>query len=234
MKPLSAPNDSMIISFMTLRKSLGFLGISLVPVLILGSFLLDHTREVQVSASAYYYTSMRNGLVGIVCAMSLFLLSYHGNERRDSIASKLAGFFALGIAFLPTSESNDKSDIVSTLHYVTSGIFFAILSYMSIFLFTRSKGIKTTEKKRRNKVYRCCGIVMALSVALIPLSSIPAVYDLVIKYKPTLLLEGLALTAFGFSWLTKGEFLFGDKEDEVAKPAKPIDVLIKAEAEVMA
>src|SRR6186997_2535153 len=133
--PKISDPDSRIISYMTLRRVVGFLGISCPLVLILGSFILDHTMELQVSVSAYYYTCMRNALVGMICGVSLFLLSYHGYKWYDSLMSKLAGLFALGIAFFPTSETNDKSDIISTLHYVTAGIFFVILSFMSIFLF---------------------------------------------------------------------------------------------------
>jgi hypothetical protein len=209
----------MIISYMALRKILGLLGLSLVPVLIVGAVVLDHTNEIQVSVSAYYYTSMRNVLVGMVCCISLFLLSYHGNERTDSIASKLAGIFALGIAFFPTSQSNDKTDMISIFHYLTSGIFFAVLSYISIFLFTKSRGYKTMEKRKRNRVYRVCGIIMAISVIGIPLAGIDGIHAAIGFLKPTLLLEALALTAFGISWLTKGEFLLADKGDE--KPAEP-------------
>ncbi|HVT85859.1 MAG TPA: hypothetical protein VHD35_11715, partial [Chitinophagaceae bacterium] len=52
--------ESMIISYMTLRKILGFLGISLVPIMIIGSVAIDHTNHIEISVSAYYYTSMRN------------------------------------------------------------------------------------------------------------------------------------------------------------------------------
>jgi hypothetical protein len=210
---LPKPKDpgSMIISYLTLRKILGLLGISLVPVLILGSFLLDHTNQVQISVSAYYHTHMRNVLVGVLCGMSLFLLSYHGYEWKDSLASKLAGAFALGIAFFPTSQTDDKADIISKLHYITSGIFFVILSYMSIFLFTKSSGHKTPEKKKRNRIYRTCGIIMIISVAGIPVDGIKAIHDKIIFLKPTLILETLALTSFGISWLTKGEGLLPDK-----------------------
>ena len=206
----SAP-DSLIISYLTLRKLVGLLGILLVPILVLGSFILDHTNYIQVSVSAYYHTGTRNALVGIVCGISLFLLSYNGYTLKDSIASKLAGLFALGIAFFPTSATNDKNDIISILHYVVSGIFFAILAYMSIFLFTKSSGNMTPEKKQRNEVYRACGIIMAVCVIGIPINSIPAIRDRTIFLKPTLILETLALLAFGISWLTKGEFLLKDK-----------------------
>ena len=210
---LPTPSDpsSLIISYMTLRRIVGLLGISLPLVLIVGSYILDKPGHLQVSISAYYHTSMRNALVGIVCGVSLYLLSYHGYEWQDSMVSKLAGLFALGIAFFPTSATHDKSDIISRLHYITAGIFFVLLSYMSIFLFTKSSGFKTPEKIKRNRIYIVCGIIMFISVVGIPIDGIPAIHDRISFLKPTTILETLALVAFGFSWLTKGEFLLKDK-----------------------
>jgi hypothetical protein len=202
--------DSLIISYMTLRKAVGLLGILLVPVLVLGSFIFDDTNQIRGSVSAYYHTSMRDALVGIVCGISMFLLSYNGYTRKDAFASKLAGLFALGVAFFPTSVTNDKGDILSKLHYITSGIFFAILAYMSIFLFTKSSGNMTPEKKLRNRIYRVCGIIMTISVIGIPVTSIPVIHDHISFLKPTLILETCALMSFGFSWLTKGEALLKD------------------------
>ncbi|MBK5270940.1 MAG: DUF998 domain-containing protein [Bacteroidia bacterium] len=209
--PKPSDPDSIIISFMTLRKLIGVLGISLPFVLVLGSFILDHPCRLQVSISAYYHTSMRNGLVGILCGVSLFLFTYHGYKWYDSLLSKAAGFFALCVAFFPTSESNDKSDIISTLHYITSGIFLVILGCMSLFLFTKSSGDRTPEKKRRNRIYRFCGIGMLVCVAGIPLAGIPSIHTYVAVLKPTLVFETLALIFFGVSWLVKGEALFWDK-----------------------
>jgi hypothetical protein len=209
--PAPKPESPLIISYMTLRKVVGFLGIFLVPVVVLGSLVLDHPPRIQVSVSAYYYTSMRNELEGIICGISLFLLAYHGYTRQDSIVSKLAGFFALGIAFLPTVDTDVKGDIVSILHYVTAGIFFALLSYMSIFLFTKSAGHKTKQKRQRNRVYRVCGIIMAISVIGIPIDGLPGIHEKLLFLKPTLILETLALVSFGISWLTKGEIILKDK-----------------------
>jgi hypothetical protein len=205
--------DSMVISYMTMRKAVGLLSIGLIPIMILGSFILDHTSKVQISVSAYYHTGMRDEYVGIICGIALFLFSYNGYSRQDSVASKSAGFFALCIAFLPTSATADKTDIVSILHYITAGIFFAILAYMSIFLFTKSSGHITPEKKKRNKVYIVCGIIMTISVIGIPISSIPAIKRSIGFLKPTLIFETFALSSFGLSWLTKGEFLLADKEE---------------------
>jgi hypothetical protein len=195
-----------------LRKTIGFLAFFLAPVLVLGSFLLDKTHYIQISMSAYYYTSMRNLLVGVICGISLFLFCYHGYKWYDSLFSKLAALFGLGIAFFRTSATNDKTDILSILHYVTSAIFFVILAFMSIFLFTKSKGTMTSMKKKRNRVYRICGITILVSVACIPLFGLPAIWDSVKSFKPTFVLETIALVAFGISWLTKGEAILGDPE----------------------
>ena len=203
--------DTLVISYLTLRKIVGLLAISLVPVMVLGSFIFDHTHYIQISVSAYYHTSMRDALIGIVCGISLFLLSYNGYTKQDAVFSKLAGIFALGIAFFPTSETSDKGDITSTLHYLTSGVFFTILAYMSVFLFTKSSGIMTPEKKMRNRIYRIFGITMAVSVIGIPIDSIPAVHNLIGFIKPTIILETIALVSFGISWLTKGEFILKDE-----------------------
>ncbi len=200
-----------MITYMTLRKAVGFLGIGLAPVVVLGSFISDHTFQIQISLSAYYYTGMRNEMEGIICGISMFLLSYHGYTKQDSIVSKLAGLFALGIAFLPTSETSDKGDIISKLHYITAGIFFALLAYMSIFLFTKSAGNPTPQKIRRNRIYRVCGIIMVVSFIGIPIDSIKVIHDNISFLKPTLIFETLALTAFGISWLTKGEWIYKDK-----------------------
>jgi len=206
------PADEMIISYMTLRKWVGILGIIFAPVLVIGSFIFDDMKKIQSSLSAYYYTDMRNGLVGILCAIALFLMCYHGPERKDSIASKCAGILAAGIAFVPTSALNDKSDPISIAHYVIAALFFCTLSYMSLFLFTIRSPHPTHQKIMRNRVYKVCGMVMLIAVALIPIVNLTSLHDRIKQIKPTLVLETIALTAFGISWLTKGELLLKDKK----------------------
>ena len=207
----------LIISYMTLRKWVGLLGISLTPVLVLGSLIQDPQQQPKIlaSVSAYYYSGMRNEMEGILCGIAMFLLAYRGYTRQDSIVSKLAGFFALCIAFFPTSATGDKNDPISIIHYVTAGIFFALLAYMSIFLFTKSAGHMTPQKVQRNRVYRDCGIILAVSVIGIPIDGITKISDAIDFLKPTLILEIIALTAFGVSWLTKGQFILKDKTPNI-------------------
>lgn len=212
----SAAATPWIISYLTLRKTVGLLGVSLVPVLVIGSYIIDHLingqpAAIQTSVSAYYYTDMRNELEGIIFGIGMFLLCYDGYDLQDSIISKLAGLFGLCIALFPTSPTSEKGDIISVIHYVTAGIFFALLAYMSVFLFTKSSTYPTPQKVRRNRIYRICGIVMAVAVIGIPLDGITSIWDKIGFLHPTLILELLALTSFGTSWLTKGEFWMKDK-----------------------
>jgi hypothetical protein len=55
----------------------------------------------------------------------------------------------------------------------------------------------------------------ALSIIGIPIASyINFIHEKVAFLKPTLVFETTALISFGFSWLTKGEFLFKDSKAE--------------------
>jgi hypothetical protein len=202
--------DPEILSYMTLRKSVGFLGIFLAPVLVLGTMIWDHNFVFLKSISAYYYTPMEPEMVGIICGISFFLISYDGYSRLDSTISKLSGVFALGIAFVPTSDSDVKSSPMSTAHYLIAAVFFVLLAFMSIFLFTKTSGNMTPQKIKRNRIYRLCGIIMLASVAIIPFDGLTWFKDHLGFLKPTLLCETLGLLAFGISWLAKGEFIFKD------------------------
>ena len=46
------------------------------------------------------------------------------------------------------------------LQHISAIIFFGLLAYNSFFLFTKSSGVMTDKKKKRNIIYRVCGIGM--------------------------------------------------------------------------
>lgn len=93
------------------------------------------------------------------------------------------------------------SDII---HSVCAIGFFAILSYNSIFQFTKSSSIVTPNKRKRNIIYRVCGVGMMASFLL---------FLLPYFYIKVWLIEVIALFFFGISWLTKAnryKWLFCD------------------------
>ena len=216
--------DPRVISYISLRRIVGILGIAFPMILVAGSILLWDCKEVQSSISAYYHTHMRNVFVGVLSAISLFMFAYRGYGKTDAHAGTLAGVFALGVAFLPTSLTDPltscipdpiENGIVGTLHNISAIGLFLVLGLISIFLFTRSSEIILGEMKRkRNWIYRTCGILIILCIALILIYSYfetkGEAYNLS-DYNPVFWLETAALWAFGLSWLTKGSTILLDK-----------------------
>jgi len=219
---LNKKTNELELSYLQIRKAVGVLGIILPVVLATGAWLIDDCKYVKDSISDYYYTIMGSVLVGILCGVALFLYSYKGYNNWDRISSNLACVFALGIAFFPTNVCDDcaycnilgrnDNSWRNGVHYTSAALFFITLACMSLFLFTKTKnkGQMTKQKRKRNMIYKTCGYIMIIAIAFIASLQIHAVRNLLGPYKPTFWLESVALWAFGFSWLTKGEFLLKD------------------------
>ena len=211
MSQQSDTEASLVRSYLTLRKAVGIIGMSLPFVLVFGKWLFE-SPGIQNSISAYYYTGMRNVLVGSLCAIGVFLFSYRG-YKTDGPAGILASIFSIGVALFPTApEGSASAGIAGTLHGVFAACMFLILAYFSLFLFTKTDPTKTPtpRKLQRNVVYRVCGfgilaciVVMFLGGVLPKSASIDALH-------PTFWLESLAIVSFGISWLVKGEAILGD------------------------
>jgi hypothetical protein len=93
--------DELIVSYMFLRKTVGWIGTLLPFVLILGNAIF-FTAVRPDSMSGYYYTHMRNVFVGALCALGIFLIAYDGYDEVDRWVTNAAGFCAIGVAFFPT------------------------------------------------------------------------------------------------------------------------------------
>ncbi len=97
--------------------------------------------------------------------------------------------------------------------------FFLTLAYFSIRLFTKSDRKKTRQKRQRNCVYRTCGYVMLLAMALIALEFLIQKLELLPEatlraiegLDPRFWLESIATVAFGVSWSVKGEAILRDE-----------------------
>ena len=209
------------LSYLEIRRAVGILGFCLPLILLLGNYLIGHCDEVKDSISDYYYTIMGSVLVGVLCGVALFLFSYRGFNNWDRISSNLAAVFALGVAFFPTNISGNHCNVLckpddpwrNGIHFTSAALFFVTLACMSMFLFTKTndRSSMTPEKICRNKIYIICGITMLAAIAGIGIFNISTdLHARLYPYKPTFWLEFIALWAFGFSWLIKGEFLLSD------------------------
>jgi uncharacterized membrane protein len=94
------------------------------------------------------------------------------------------------------------------IHNISAVVFFLLLAYNSLFLFTKSSGEMTEKKKKRNIIFKVCGIGMVVSlICIVPLSIFQV-------WGGTWWVEMFALAFFGVSWLTKSNvypFLFAEK-----------------------
>lgn len=213
--------NNIIISFKTLRKAIGILGIALPFICVIGASALTGCWCVQTSISFYHFTKLDGVVIGTLCVLGAFLLSYNGYDLQDTIVSKLAGVFAILIALFPAkgpsvwspcdvlqTHSSADSD---TVHSIATALFFVALIYMSLFLFTKDGGAPTPQKLKRNVVYRICGFTMLGSIIFLGICDLVHIPESWKAWDPILVFETVALIAFGVSWLTKGEAILKDK-----------------------
>jgi hypothetical protein len=203
-----------VISYMGLRQVVGLLAIALPLVLVIGEILLDGPG-MERSISAYYYTSMRDVMVGTLCAIAIFLLSYRGYDRRDDIAGDLACAFAVGIALFPTAPQVGASSaqlLAGQVHSLCAGAFFLTLAYFSYCLFTKGDNTSTPRKVWRARIYRTCGVIILLcAIGLGAVKLLPEDSPLH-QLSPVFWFEAVGIWAFGWSWFTKGEGILRDEE----------------------
>lgn len=227
-------NDPSIISFRTMRRMIGFLGISLPVILFSWSVIFTSEHFLLDSISSYYHTFARDIFVGILCAVSFFMFAYHGYDKLDFITFKIAGLSAAGIALFPAfikSPMNpyiyiapNANGVTNAFHFIFAGIFFSTLAFVSLFLFTKtdknkkdgpkgepkSGGIKK-RKKIRNGIFIVCGSIILFCILCMFVLGILPDSSAFFGYEPVFWVETVSLFSFGISWLVKGELIFKDK-----------------------
>jgi cytochrome bd-type quinol oxidase subunit 2 len=173
--------------------------------------------------SSHYYSPVGGIFVGSLCAIGVFLFSYCGYDRRDKIAGRMACAFAVGVAMFPVRPDEnftETQELIGRFHLFSAAALFLTLAYFCLRLFVLTDKKKmTTEKLRRNKVYRTCGWTILGCIAAIgvvewlfenPYS--PYLASRVKEFSPVFWLEAIAVVAFGMSWLTKGEAILADED----------------------
>lgn len=200
------------------RNLAGFLGMILPWLSLAGAGLVarqfglpdDFWRTLSISAT-YYITPF---LTGILTAAAIVLMCYDGYDWRDNVVTTISGIFGIMIVLFPC-KCTVSADYVGAfqlpvnvsnfIHCFSACAFFILLSINSLFLFTLGES-KTKMKKIRNVIYRVCsiGMLAALVLMVLPVSF----------FAKTFIVEAIALTFFGISWLVKGQVfgLFADKE----------------------
>ena len=212
-QPKSVGDAPIDLSHRTHRRLIGVLG-ALLPVLIYAIAGFRPTEGLQpwqllTSVSAYYYTGSVAIFVGVLFALSLFLLSYPGYTKvnADRWVGCLGGAAALGVGLFPTeapdglSKPTWWSPWMGVVHTVSAVMLFGAFILFSIWLFRKSDVRKRIdrpfEKRMRDDVCLVCGLVMIGAVSWAAAASMVGASI----FWP----EAIAILAFAISWLVKGE-----------------------------
>ena len=211
-----------------IRVFAGVLGMTLPWIAMLGAFIVSKAQPqtmpaefwTKLSISETYY--LTPALAGILTTAAVVLMSYKGYSLLDHVITSISGVFGIMIVLFPcncpmvTNETlvgffqlpAKTSDII---HCTSAVIFFILLAFNSIFLFTKDGNDKNQElskqKKIKNFIFRVCGVGMLGGMALVLFPTFDA---------QIFIAEAIALTFFGISWLVKGEVfgLLADKKPE--------------------
>lgn len=227
--PQQESENELVLSFIAVRQALGYLGVILpVSLVVIGVFSGD---GIEPSISEFYFTSAGDLLVGTLCAIGVFLLTYKGFEKRpdeffsDYWIAKLAAVGALGVAFIPTEGPVTEPlplmhrwvgvDMSRTLHYSSAALFFICLAIFCLVLFCRHDAAKPLDdpKRAQNKIYRGCGWVIVGTIVLMGAFGFyyqnqpPEAQQQIDSYDIIFVLESIGVFAFAISWLTKGKTL---------------------------
>ena len=195
-----------------IRNFIGILGMILPWVSLIGAVLVARTKGIPddfwetLSISATYYVTPP--LVGILTTASVVLMCYKGYDWRDNLVTTISGVFGAMIVLFPC-KCPVAGDIVgffqlpvnisNIIHCTSAVLFFILLAVNSMFLFTLGE-CNTRNKKIKNIIFRVCAAGMIGALILMPL---PIEF-----FAKTFIIEAIALTFFGISWLVKGE-VFG-------------------------
>lgn len=229
----NSKNELWLTNGYTLRKLIGVLGMALPLLLWLFLKVESGLTTPLESLSHYYYTRAGSIFTIIVSLLAIFLIVYKGPEPIDFYLSATAGIFAFCVLLFPTTNLAEACADINTsyaitfipdteltgirvgFHYVSAGIFLLSLSFMSLFLFTRSPlpiSRQKKSKRARNIIFIICGITMIAALLVIVIGHffriIPS--EIYIKNRITFWMETIAVEAFGFSWLVKGEAILKD------------------------
>ena len=224
-------HNLLVFSYLTLRNLIGFSGIFLPFVLIGTTVIGENESKIAPSISDYYYTNNGDVLVVILCVLGVFLFTYQGYTRSERILTSLAAVSGIGVAFSPTSASSVTSVSIHVtnetvpylfgiqLHLLFAAVFLTSLALIALLYFPRSRHSVVpvqSQKYKRNRVYIMSGWLMLGCLLLIVayfvfspkwLNDIPVVF----------ILEAVAVEAFGFAWITKGETLWPDREHNMQR-----------------
>lgn len=215
--PGAKSRAELVVRYLTLRRLIGWLGISLPPLvwgIPVAGWAVWRTPadfpQLRATLSDYYASASRDVFVGVLFATGCFLAAYRGYacgvvkiwrfRLGDNQLTNVAAVCAFGVALFPVTS---EYLLVRQLHLCFAAFLFLSFALISDKLFTLGNS-------PNNWIYRACarGIV-ACVVAIGGVMFVPELEQRAPR-TTVFFLEAVLLLLFGISWLTKGEQLGSD------------------------
>lgn len=207
-------SQQVALTYRMLRLGLAVIAYGLPLLLAIGGSVFGHL-PLASSMSAYYHASdslhpelgppgqgvMRNEFVGVLFAVSGFLLVYQGYSKLEDYALNLAAVLALGVALFPMPWPAGSGHYVLSLHGICAVSFFLSIAYVCIWRAGDTLPLikDETVRKRFLRTYRYLGGAMVISplLAWALLSTLP-------DYKSTIFfVELVSIYVFATYWVVK-------------------------------
>ncbi len=225
MRQRSRDRNELIVSYLFLRQTVGWIG-TLLPIVLLAGAAFTSTARPD-SMSGYYYTDMRNTFVGTLCALGVFLVAYRGYDAVDEWITNVAGVAAIGVAFFPTKPAvcttaagacpatsvtrlSTSQQVVGDIHLGLAAITLIALGLMALRFARHGKPGDGPGPRfaGENAIFRASGITVLGCVLLAALSNLlPA--SVKAHWPWLFIFEAIAVFAFGVSWVVKGRTIQG-------------------------
>ncbi|MEV6238615.1 DUF998 domain-containing protein [Lentzea sp. NPDC051838] len=194
------PYKGIVISYNTLRRLVGAIGVAL-PIVLggVGWFL---TGKLEPSISAYYYTDLRDWFVGSLWAFGVFLIAYRLG-RLDNVLATVAGVLAIVVSLIPTAATGTPEgarSVGAMVHLICAGGFFVLLAVLSLLFAKDRDHYKPTFGQK--VLHRVCAGCILLSVVGCLFVIMNSGKDVQADTTLVFWFETAGVVAFGVSWFT--------------------------------
>lgn len=211
-----------VASYLLLRKAIGWIG-TLLPIVLVAGDAAFGSGPLPNSISGYYYTPMRNVLIGTLCVFGVFLVIYDVGVFSHRWFTNLAGAGVLGVAFIPGSPAitnlTTTQEIVGDVHVFFAGLaFVGFLLTTWCFAWADSDGPGAQAPSHGAVIFyrACAGVMLVFEIA----SGVANFLSLSVQNSTFVLFisEALVIITFGVSWLVKG----GALQPLLSTPGTPV------------
>ncbi len=210
--------DQFVLTYFNVRQTLGLIAMGFPLLLLAGGFVTE--SQILPSISDYYFSAMRDFVVGALVAIGIFLMAYQGETQVkpnwiDTLTRIGAGAASIGLALFPNKPHSMgietffhavMDDRISVaLHFLSSFIFLTALTLYCLRIFSRG------ASRHNRRIYWICGwSILGIGIAATFASFVRA-FDwfgarlLVESLNLIFWLEAIGIWAFCIAWLLKGK-----------------------------